>query len=189
MASFKGGCWKAISLYCLSTSFTLSVWGFVSRGNTYALNISARNKNKVFQNVKVFIPFLSGRMSNIWGEGLLLTQHFKTVFYNVFLFFFLKIKKKLIYLALPSLSWGMREFYLQHVEWTSLIRDWTQAPLLWERGVLATKPPGKCFPQHLTFRCWVRILIQLLVCERQSQKPKSPKSGIIRETVLPLNWK
>ena len=43
----------------------------MSRGNTYALNISARNKNKVFQNVKVFIPFLSGRMSNIWGEGLL----------------------------------------------------------------------------------------------------------------------
>ena len=105
----RGGCWKAISLYCLRTSFTRWVWGFVSRDKTYALNISARNKNTVFQNVKVFIPFLSGRMSNIWGEGLLLAQYFKTVFYNFFLFSFKKKFFKLIYLAVPSLSWGTRE--------------------------------------------------------------------------------
>ena len=55
---------------------------------------------------------------------------------------FLKI---FIYLAAPNLSCGMGDLrlLLQHMVSSSLTKEWTPGSLHWERGVLATGPPGK----------------------------------------------
>ena len=43
-----------------------------------------------------------------------------------------------------------RIFSLWYVGFSSLTRDWTPGPLLWDRGVLATGPPGKSLLQFFT---------------------------------------
>ena len=54
-----------------------------------------------------------------------------------------------IYLAALGLSCGMEDLQLWHVGSSSLTRDQTQAPYIWEQAVLATVPPWK--PRRQTF--------------------------------------
>ena len=69
-----------------------------------------------------------------------------------------------IYLASPGLSCGMQDLlsslllmessvansWLWHVGSSSLPREQTWSPLYWERGVVATGPPGKFYLLALT---------------------------------------
>ena len=83
--------------------------------------------------IKPVSPALPGRFTGPPGKSL---QCFLTFYqcsnslYNLFFIFLF------VYLAVLGLSWGVWDLNF-------LIRDWTQDPLHWEQGVLATGPAGK----------------------------------------------
>ena len=64
---------------------------------------------------------------------------------------------------MPGFSWGMQDLQFPHVGSSSLTRDRTQVPLLWEHGTLATEPPGESHGSLSLFifwLCWVFVAVR-----------------------------